>query len=221
MADSRAGLWIIGIAIYYFLFFIMALALTSSVDTDTITVNDDRIQYLGSLGYDGYCDNYELPTLSRLIDDKRVGTRDINCAKLGFDNADQCNDIVGCNWTNTTTFLFFWEVEVPAFCDGEINLSAYHNETIASTYTISSFDVCKVNNASADEALCATFGCRYYDAGLERVGIGFIWEAISFMFTFSVDIDSPNEYAFILSLFFTWLPLFALVIAIYNQLPFI
>lgn len=35
----------------------------------------------------------------------------------------RCNAIAGCNWENSSTFLFFFETD--AFCDGTVNLTNY------------------------------------------------------------------------------------------------
>lgn len=216
MGEFKSGGWIVGLLIYFFLFFLLlqsainARAEYVNSDTSRIYINDPGFQDKGN----------------SLFNTERCGGKGtamtvlggIPCKNLDVDDEITCNSFNGCTWSNETS-LFNITVK-DAGCRGYINLSHYDlNYKTRSTYC-SNLD---------NESLCEAFRCVWLNQTtlaqqqiyLEDSGkIATFWETIKFVATFRADIGL-GIFTFVFSFLFFYVPLVMMIWAIYMALPFL
>lgn len=144
------------------------------------------------------------------------------CGHLKVANENECISIEGCTWEISTKPVFlWWGGEVYEYCDGAVNSSYYHDGEISYLLGNSNTSLCDLSQASTNESLCSAFGCEKYERVELDTDFNSIYETLAFMFGFSVTFDAPPLLQIIISLLFVYLPLIALLLAIYFSLPVI
>lgn len=106
---------LIGTIVFGLLLFIINLAVVATGVESDFSVNSDFNQFLitDEEGYSGS---------PRLLNDNEVSVYDLRLESSYITTQAGCVTFNG-TWTNTTTFLFFFEREVEAYCDGLFPLS--------------------------------------------------------------------------------------------------
>lgn len=195
-----------GLSIYFFVFFMTVLTLINiffytSGDAQGVSVTDPGFQSLGNIPFgqqDGCTDS-----------PYRV------CSSIGETNQNACNTLYpGCYWDNSTISAFFGITG----CTGypAINCTQITNQTYCRRVgcTFTSFNA-NVNGFDSNEGgyfsnVVQTFS--FYDR---------VKATVLFMATFDASFTVPGIIAFVPAFILFWLPLFALLWAIYAALPLI
>jgi len=220
MGEFKSGLWIIGILIYFFLFFTIMVSITASQtilnikQSSSVSFNDPGFQNQSSFFKTGRGCGGTGDTMNWLSG--------IPCPKLDIDNQDYnaCNNISGCVWRNETNLFGVSVIE--AECRGYVNQSAMNIDGNSKEYCFSS--------GLQNRSICTTFRCQWLNASeFSQIQIdtfkpqgtlSVLWNTVSMVATFNVDFNLKH-YTFLFSFLFFWIPLIGLIIALYFALPFL
>jgi len=220
MGEFNAGKWLLGLTMYFFVFFLVVTAINSGGSK----ISDDFISNSSVTGY-------APPTINPFgLDAECTGiltTSFIKCVEPDYlDTNDTCSVIPNCTWVNG----FF-----SPYCSGDIDLEAvgfvkegwlWYGSSCEPLFNSS-------NENISDSSLCESFsdfGCEFvvYDNfGVQSINplssqsTGGIIKTIKYMFTFDADIGINSNYKYIFAFIFTWIPFFMLLWALYMALPFI
>jgi len=217
MGDFQAGKWIIGIVVYYVIFFLIVssiFGLQAKLGASTTGVS------FSGAGFEDKFNAFEEPVKCEGRGRAMNYFGRVLCTQLDVqeDNAT-CQNISGCSWRNETSIFGF--AVLPAQCNGIVNNSFYNiTDESRAGYCASS--------GLQTEGLCTTFKCPWInntDMGnqqtqaLEFGSVGNIWESVKFVTGFKADFGF-NKYDWLLRFLFSWLPFMMLLIALYFSAPF-
>ena len=242
MGEFASAKWIIGIMIYFFVYFLLvfsidrsSLEFQSDVGTDLgyddIILSDDALSFqtrVSPFDTDGYCDTPHqgikasfwagpLGIRSLLGPAKSVGCEYSNA----IDEAS-CNEIEGCTSVADVDWFGWFDDNVSYRCEGTINNTAYGGSDSTS--------LCRSPLLDSNESICNLIGCTWIS--YENIGTDVysrdssftmrsIWDAIGFMGGFNAQYGIPGWVNFIFAFFFTYIPLFMLLLAVYFAIPFL
>jgi len=225
MADMTHGKWIIGIMIYFFLFFSVSFitvnALSSYSWNDNININVADPGFLSTS--DDRCDK---PFVD-VSDHVAPLSGKIKCSGLNIDNIYECNNITGCNWKNSSTdwYLFFIFGETGCYDNVEYSFIGYDTDTM-DNYCQGTFFQPSNSSLVDAQSRCNLFGCTWHTSSIDTFTknplnivtfLGFITGIDSSSF----DIGLPSIFAWIYRILFFYFPLIALFIALMTYVPFI
>ena len=220
MGKFAAGKWILGILLYYFIFF---LVLNGVQNTQAYysTANDMDFNDPNFVNkFDTFMDNIgectgKSPT--------KIFLGRVSCKKLNLDISDKngCNNISNCVWKNYTQIPFTNITVIPQSCQGLVNESKYGIELAGAK------EIC---TAMMNESFCDLFGCTWlnqsqFDESTFDVTKGSkqlisIWETIKWIITFRANIGI-GTYSFIITYLLVFIPLVIIIIAFYFSTPII
>lgn len=234
MGEFGAGKLILGL-VSYFALFIAFMSLFNAVSADygldalNITGDESLIgieQTILSQG--GLCEEPRYYVKEGEQVELQVFEDTLLCEfTSGNVDLNTCDGIAGCALVNET-FLFFPTGE--QYCGGVVNLTSEFgiNE---STYSFSGgFAVTTpaLETLLTTKDQCQFFGFTWNEYTQEQastlsndVGLGSITGLVSNLFTFQATFSSNYWVNFILTLILFYLPLIALLVAIYFALPFL
>lgn len=215
MGEFESGKWIIGILIYFVIFFTLTLsvvnarAIDPSSDQSRVSINDPGFQEFNNAYDNAYCTGVGVGSIVSDI---------IPCKRLDVEEEETiCNEIAGCEWYNATT-LFNITV-LSAGCFSNVNLTHYNiNGSNRRNY-------CDYLN---NESICKTFKCTWTNQttmftsdisvsqGTNNL-IG-IWDTIKFVTTFRAELGL-GTFTFLYSFIFFYIPFIMLIWALYMALP--
>lgn len=213
MGSSKAGTWIIGILIYYVLFFLI-LTLIVNGKTEMLGSSDPNIRYTDP----GFVDRYK-PNSQAC-----VGVGDVNyfagtilCSNLDGLNNVTCPKIKDCEWKNATSIF-----------DITIIRSGCENEVNTTYYGITGSDYCKASGLQ-NRDMCRTFKCNWVNTSdissqqqdtITKNSMASIFEVIGWVLVFDVNLGL-GSFTWIFSILFFYVEFVCLLIAIYYSIPFI
>lgn len=245
MGQFEAGKWIIGLLVYFFIFYMFMMTVVAS-KTQVSGTFDTNVQYTNpgflSQGQfynnEGYCTN---PVSMTLIHEFLTDGYYIPCNQ--FTTMGTCNNMENCNWTNATYFVFWHSPICGCLDDGDftsrcmVNVS-YYNFPLANI-TVSQNDgydfyynktseqkFCELSSYLANEDTCQLFGCSWIkfsdtpDVSKDKGNGALFWEATKWVLTFNVNLGL-GPWNFVFYFIFFWVELIALLWAIYMALPFL
>lgn len=191
MGEFKSGLWIIGLSLYFFCFFLIvfstvnAAAKFEDVDVSGISYNDPGFYTAANdpLSQGGRC----------------RGSGHRYCAKAAGDNFS-CESIPGCQWLAT-------------FCSGLV-IDSRGYDCVDVNDTLCELVGCTLTDFSAGGVPASIDPTAKFDWSTVKNTIGI-------MTGFSANIGMPGAFVFIYSFLFFWIELFALLWAIYMALPFL
>lgn len=207
MGEFRAGLWITGITLYFFVFFLIVFTSINTgnfydVDTSDVNYHDPGFQNAG---------NDPL-----LQGSKCTGSIPWSCVQTRAASNVSCTNITGCQWDSSNQlcddkFYIFGSALVngEGSCEGDTDYQKSHHN---------------------DSGFCTLLGCTWtdYTSSSEtntNLASNFDWSAtkatIGVMSGFNADIGIPSAFQFIFSFLFFWIPTFMLIWAIYMALPWL
>lgn len=191
MGEFKAGTWIIGLCIYFFLFFVIITATIAGgsemgIDTSSVSTNDPGFQNL-----DNSFLNLGTGTCSGLPDGF------VYCSYITSASPENCPAIPGCSYNITTDK-----------CQGTHNIS--------SCYDITNQTQCGVLGCTWTDR---TFPTQMSSS--DNLDWSIIRDSIGIMTGFNASLGLPGAFQFIFSFFFFWIPFLALLWAVYMALPFV
>jgi len=219
MGESKSMVVILGILVYFILFFLIVQGSLNSaryygVDDGSISINDpgfqEKFQAFDETG--GICRGGGrtgvIGNFNRVL-----------CHRLDvFEDEDTCNDIPGCTWANETS-LFGFAIR-PARCEGKVNTSEININATRSTY-------CENSPALQESINCSIFQCNWVNQTQlaeefieDQQSFTNVWQTVKFVAFFRAELGMGG-FTWIFSMIFFWLPLVALILAIYFALPFL
>lgn len=217
MGSSASGSWLLGLIIYFFVFIVMVTFVSNM--QEGITYSSDNI--LSATGSNDYCDTprYTYNTDFELVKNIYPNTKDCR-ATLGTYAKETCEFIEGCIWDNVTSGWWIFSSTYES-CTGEVNTSYYNNGT-------ETFEICSMSGLQGrvNNGLCGLMGCTYYTEkdlnvdDLDTTITGVIKQVNSFtsviisLASFDADIGIPEDYEFLFSFIFFYIPLFMLIMVI-------
>jgi len=227
MGSFEAGRWLLGLVIYFSVFLLVTTYVQNwnpSSIGESQTTGDADLDELISSG-DNFCAtpryriggqtnmNYFIPVTIEFYR---------NCGLLPSRySEDDCNDVVGCFYDNTTSFFDFTDEQ----CEGEINFSYYaNNDSVDAEFVRELGDPCSLERVVNNKVNCQLLGCTWYD-GVDVDYTDFknpftILDAVGNLFTFRYDYGFEG-YDVLLNLIFFYFPFIVLLIAVYYAMPFI
>lgn len=247
MASGTAGRWIVGLLIYFILFFIVVFAYTqASADMvsqrtySMVIAGTSDIFSLSDLS--GYCTHPR--SFNGVVDDSRY-IYDTHCS--GITDSNICSNILGCTFVpNTTTTTWFFTTFVPAHCDGFVNFSYLYTTPPAEITDTSFLSTGLLINTSIPFYLNRRISLAdtplVHNDQIRCENLGFTWDIASpesirkkmdfsnpvkiglFMFGFNSNLGFPDDavghmFNIIFSLIFAWLPFLALIVALLMYIP--
>lgn len=224
MGEFNAGPWIISIVAYYFFFFVVVWSILNAqaamgIHDTRLSANDPGFQsqqayFAGDFG--SRCEGSGLRAMTIV--------KEIPCTRIrknsdGTIDPATCEAVEGCQYDNGTN-LFNLTV-LFAGCEGNVNLSYYN-------ISDESFTKYCTNSNFTNEWNCETLGCEW--VSLEDIlnqepdptgsQVVTLWNTIKFVVDFRTDVGFSVG-KFIFSFVFFFLPLIALIWAIYMAIPII
>jgi len=234
MGESRAGSWVALLVVYFaiFIFTVHAVASSQIAIMNTTNLNASNSLLLGLDATGGTCDVPRLEPTAYSNSNRLLTCKYLVDVNLVYDNAS-CSSYNGCTWETKTAWwdingIFQTSVET---CTGNINATYYNAnnpvDTAFSGSAIAGFysNVCNgLSNLSQSGSMCQSFGCTWATMGIDgsvnSLQVNSFWDTIKALFTFQTDIGL-DSYNWIFNLFFFWIPLILLIIALYFCLPFL
>lgn len=207
MGEFQSGPWIIALSLYFFAFFLIVFSAMNvfiwvNGTTGGLSVQDPGFQTLGNhpFAQNNACS----------------GSPYHFCKSFLYDEPS-CNAFPGCSWNNNDSFSFIFFSGPGCAGSPAINCSQITNRTTCENTgcTYSTF------NGIGDTS---TGGLDITDLSMIRNTFTFydkIKATVIFMATFNASFSVPGIIAFIVSFILFWLPLMALLFAIYMALPVI
>jgi len=192
MGKFTSGLWIIGLLVYFFTFFLIIFSIVNAapdydLNTAGISVSDPGFSSAENQPFaqQGEC----------------KGRPYYFCSSAGIDNDTICNGYTGCYWDDG---LFAGEG-----CHGvfEAPCSDFNDEGNCSLWDCTWSDFTNVGSGQVRP-----------DTGFDWSAVK---DTILIMTGFDASIGAPASIMFIVSFFMFWIPFFMLLWSIYMALPFI
>lgn len=217
MADGVAIHWIVGLAVYFMVLFALVYGVNGAFGTSISNGNEPS-----SLLYNSTPQCGGDRQGSELFGQRASGS--LRCEDLIADTQQACELFSGCTWTNTSTYLWIFEREVPAYCEGSINatsLGINENELLLGYYT--GYNICNISGLDTAPK-CEIFACEWGSSNFElnpfsSFSFGGAWSTIQWMAGFSVEYGLEFEGKAILSVFLFYIPALAFLLAIRFLLP--
>ena len=217
MGEFESGKWIIGITIYFFIFFLLV---SSTVNAKiAIAGNDDlRVTY-NDPGFlnKTWSDNGGVCTGKG---DAVNFLNNIWCNRLDIEEWDKltCDSVEGCSWNNASDFFGYFAK--PPICEGLVNKTFYDINTVGKGYCDSP--------GLQNETICELFKCSWMNSqeiaqsqiSIDSRSSVTIWESIKYVALFRPELGLGKA-TFIISFIFFWIPTIMLLFAIYMALPFL
>ena len=214
-SDFDSGKWVLYIILYYIVLFLVVsasslLGTSFYQKTPTVTYNDPGFQEQQNFltSNSGLCSG---KTKTNIFGD-------IACVQFSFTEND-CNNVSSCYWV--AEYNLFNISLSNADCYGTVNITALGiNESEISVRK----GFCP---ALLNVTYCEKFGCNWinYTESVTDVslfgsggGISSIWDSIVFIIKFKADLGLGN-YNWLVILIFFYLPIIALIWAIYRATP--
>jgi len=203
MGEFKAGTWAVLLGLYFFMLFIAVHSTVNSayefdIDSDVGDYNDPGFNIDTEYSKDIECRDGSLPGITAF------------CSQTKAYNYGSCEIIPGCHYSNSSKE-----------CKGIINLIDYGGE-------------CK---SSMPKELCLVLGCAvdtatgqpivriensteggYTTASTE--GYNSLVDTLMVLMGFDVDLNLPQQYGFIYSFIFFWIPFLMLAFCLYMMTPF-
>ena len=200
MGQFNSGLWIIGIILYYFIFFLLTFSAVSAfnhygIDASGISANDPGFQTASNdpMSQGGEC----------------IGAIPLTCGGMNADDNTTCSMINGCTWDATDLRCEGFHQE--GACDTPNPLSPNNGPRNESFCNILG---CHWSSYSTSGSPATVDPDDTFDWSSVKNTIGV-------MSGFSADIGIPSAFQWIFSFIFFWVPFFALLWAVYMALPFV
>lgn len=225
MGQFDAGKLALSLAIYFIIFItglFIAESFANSYDLDYSVTQSGSTELFGNIN-----GTYQSCNPPRGFLNPQSGTFEtigvfqvdsIKCeyTKGNYDG-DVCNVIDGCVYDNDT---FLWFNTGTQSCTGIVNLSFYG--VVGEVVNIYD-DVDNLRSKLNNKEICEIFGFNWGTNSDERddVSINTFLDLTGSLFTFRASFTDIGILDFILTLLLFYLPLIALIIAIYFSLPFI
>jgi len=221
MGEFESGKWIIGLLIYFFIFFLIMVSVVNMVHHYNYAINQN-INYTnpGFLDKNNFFSNERCEGTSKSMN--FAGT--IKCKKLIDVDNETCgvnstDGIQGCTWENESNILGIWYRA--SFCGGNVNKTYYN-------ITSSRRQFCEEATGIQTEALCEIFGCTWVNESLMaelsvtngEQQVVTLWSTVKYMVSFRADIGL-GQWNFIFIFIFFYIPFIMLLFAIYMALPVI
>jgi hypothetical protein len=217
--DGRSIPWIVGLTLYFIALFAVTWSVNAALSTDAdITDINQSSQAVNS---EGYCDTPRTGGTTAFGEGKSTYAR---CDFLAVQDNATCSSVEGCEWTDTETFLFFWEQSVPAYCSGCMDVSAYGytDGLLPGVCAGPFFNICTDTNITNDRQGCELIGCTWHnpinDPGSE-LGPTTMIKNIKWMMGFQADWGFSFTGDFLVRLLFIYVPFIALLISVRYLLP--
>lgn len=193
MADFKAGSWIIGLALYFFIFFLIIYSL--------VNVGDDMGADLGISVRD--------PGFQTELNPYTEGGECASgwtygsafCSWTNANSNESCSYIPGCTWDGTD-------------CTGIPNLLAYGGECSP----LMNETLCRLLDCPFITYNSETGFSSSYD---EENDISTIKATFGIMTGFEADTGIPSAFNFIFSFIFFWIPFIMFIWAIYMVIPLV
>lgn len=241
-ADAGTGSkWLLGLLLYFLIYTIILFGVTNSMSyygtSSGITYNSAF-----SSGFTEHCSDPRNTAGTYLFNDREA---DLSCNLIT--DVNRCNSFYNCEKRVTTTYLWFFTKDVPAYCanfnnDSNVGVSPawlynYGNSTLPtevygsdagylvniSASVVSGNDEISIASTPRilhNKTLCTTLGFTWStpENPSKVSGVGW-YEFIGIMSGFNTSLGLPQPWAFVFSLLFTWIPLVALLLVVRMLLP--
>jgi len=201
MGQFESGKWVIGLSLYFFVFF---LIMTSVINTSDELNIDRGDLYVADSGFQTVLTPFDSGTCVGKISRFKLNY----CSSYdSLDSNGTCSLIDGCTWSEG------WFSE---YCEGNPSPSV-----------IPTTDCSYISNQTICEVL-ENDGCTWLDkTDIETIdpsqsySNGGLVTSIKFLFGFNARLGIPATYRFIIIFLFFWIPFMALLWAIYMSAPFL
>lgn len=209
MGDSKPMQWIVGIVIYFTVYFLVTLA-CYSIKAEVYAI-DPIVNFNASNFYEiskyvdagGKCDvPSRIGSFTSLLPSAAI-----SCHGLAVNNLT-CGEVIGCNWVNDSFFL-------GDYCHGTVNRTYYGFTDRVPCAQIADRDMCAV-------FLCTWFNTTdlyntVYDVGAGSTSsfFGTAFSVLKFMIGWK-PIFGFRTFGWLWAFFFTFIPFLLLVFAIYK-----
>ena len=196
MGEFNAGTWIVGLCLYFFVFFIVVFSMVNAL-AETGEYNSGI-----SVHDPGFSSSSNIPFAQSGV---CKGRPHYLCSSFGsingIDNATACNSYQGCYWGANVFKDDSCKGVFIGSCDD------YTNGTICSVVGCTWSDFTGLGATSNN--LAVTFDW------------GVVKDTVGFMTGFDANLGAPSWLQFIISFPLFWLPFFMLLWSIYMALPFL
>lgn len=228
---SVAGRWLLGIGIYFMMYFIIAHMIFSGIaatDTPAAAAMQDNVNSLSQAKFQEYINQGGFCTTPRCIDDSSA----IPCSEQAsqsesalycfyIDTQSSCESTDGCSWNTScsgdinATWLYFGEL--PSDIDTDV-LGLYNTSGSFIGIFRNYVPLSDTPRLKLDKNLCVDFDFNWVDEAKDLPEIT-IWNAKDTILTMygvdndiAQDDDLSDSFWFYFSLITVWLPTFALII---------
>lgn len=211
MGKFESGKWIVGLLIYFFVFFLIMTSVAGmlsyyDIPNQHLTHNDPGFMAKNNFYSSAKCEGSGEAM-------NFLGTIQCSSLKLDIHDVDGCTGISGCTWMNSS---IFGEVG----CIGNVNKTAYNITGWTSGYCESPY--------LQTQELCILYRCPWINESLVASSsvdfsgkqIVTIWSTVKYIVTFQADIGL-GVWNFIFIFIFFYIPFIMFLFAIYMALPFL
>jgi len=226
MGSARAGKWIIGLLIYFFVFVIIVTS-ASNMDNDISSTGGEFADKETPFN-SPYCDGQRTKIIFQSDDSYDIidnyNEDDTDCSlTTGVVDQDICEYIEGCSWENVTITHWFSADESSFTCNGTVNTTYYNDDENFTGYSL-----CEMTGLD-NNLDCSILGCFWYNENTAtNLNLDSTWSnvnsiasTIGGLFLFRVDLGMPEQAKTIFIFILFYIPFFILLMAIYFILPFI
>jgi len=247
MAGSENSVKIIGLLVLYFALMATILALVTDLTGDDLGITIGSAP-AGGTYCDDPRTIYDVYNLEGIPPESMIGENQytthassLECKNtVGIRSQDECEAISGCSWDETTAWYDWLTGDQTFTCNGHTDYSINYTTIWFGRRAIvdgEQISVCDYPTVQTNQTLCEAFSCdwAYHGSGsssglgyLEPTAninqglIGSIMDTIGGMFTLRFDYGFTNDNAnAVLNLLLFWLPFLALLVVLYQLIPFI
>ena len=222
MGEFTSGKWIIGLLIYFFVFFIvMWSVLNAQAAIGETTPANNRVE-INDPGFQDRLNSFDLGARCSGKSSAVTFLDNVLCKDLNVhEHEPTCNNVTGCIWKNGTSLFNITIID--AGCTGNMNKTFYNVPD-----KISSSSFCETSTFSTEE-LCKTMDCTWVNESqlalrqvdpLDKNSLVTMWQTIKFVATFRADLGLGG-FTFIFSFMFFWIEFVMLIWALYMAIPWL
>lgn len=230
MGSFGAAKWLVGMVLYYFIFFIVVVSIVSG-KTQVSGIQDNGVswtstgfaqaQHVFSGDFNGLCRGTgKMSRITRLIScHGLVPSEDYNCDTI--DCKTECESVSNCTWKNTTSIFGF--AISSSTCHSFVNQTFYNITGSRTTFCENSTGL--INN----QGLCETLGCTWVNQTVlaeelvsgQDVSFTNVWQTVKDVTFFRVNLGIPRAMNFIFIFIFVYLPALLVLLAVFFAVPFL
>ena len=209
MADKDSAIRAIVILLIYFIILFTIFSFVTNLNSD-LKFSSAGFKGVDQLRQQGGACGYPRETATEWF------WKTNSCRHTYAETEADCLSIAGCNVT--TSFLN------NQFCEGDINVSYYHNGTDIGD------NICDASGLDNDENTCRLIGCTWTEfSGLTdqelsqyaKPSTSNILKTVGFLGGMNADLGLSGIWYTLFSFIFFYLPFVILIGAIYSLIPFI